>query len=133
MDVETRIYVNNDLDIVIARLQTRELAKKMGFNTADQARISLAASEMARVLAWMTRNKSSEMIISNIQKNDQQGLQVISLVKRDYLPQNNKPNNLDEISVPGRSLVGACRLVDESVIEPHNDQHAQVTLIKWLS
>ncbi len=131
MDVETKIYVNNDLDIVIVRMQTRELAKKMGFSTADQARISLAASEMARVLTWVTR-KSSEMIIRNAQKNGQQGLQVICLVKRDYLPKNNGPNNLDEVSVPGRSFVGACRLVDENIIEPHNDQHALVTLIKWL-
>ncbi len=80
----------------------------------------------------MTRNKSSEMIICNVQKNARQGLQVISLVKHDYLPQNIGSNNLNEVSVPGRSFVGACRLVDENIIEPHNDQHAQVTLIKWL-
>ena len=52
MDTETKIYVNNDLDIVMTRMQVRDMAKKMGFGTADQARISLAASELARVLSW---------------------------------------------------------------------------------
>ena len=47
METETKIYVNNDLDIVMARMQARNVAKEMGFGTVDQARISLAASELA--------------------------------------------------------------------------------------
>jgi len=42
MSAERRVYINNDLDIVTARMQAREMARQVGFGTADQARISLA-------------------------------------------------------------------------------------------
>ena len=44
MNVQRKIYINNDLDVVTARMQAREMARQLGFRTADQARISLAAS-----------------------------------------------------------------------------------------
>ena len=129
METETRIYVNNDLDIVMARMQAREVAKKMGFNTADQARISLAASELARVMSWMTR-EPGEMVISSANKNGHQGLQVVCLVRWEHIP--DMTDGAKESSVPGRSLAGAYRLVDESIVEEENEQQARVTLIKWL-
>ena len=52
MDMETRVYVINDLDVMLARVQARQIAQKLGFNSADQARISLATSELARLLSW---------------------------------------------------------------------------------
>ena len=64
MSTERRIYVNNDLDIVTARLQAREMAKELGFRTADQARISLAVSELARALSW-NNNGPSEIVMSD--------------------------------------------------------------------
>lgn len=67
MSTERKIHVNNDLDIVTARLQAREMAKEMGFGTADQARISLATSELARVLSWNT-DRCSEIVITNARK-----------------------------------------------------------------
>jgi serine/threonine-protein kinase RsbT len=127
MGTERRIYINNDLDIVVARMQARELAKQIGFGTADQARISLAASELARVLTWNT-GQAGELIMSDANQNGQHGLQVICMV------------NLEQISVggeadkttSGRSLAGACQLVDESIVEEQGNNLAQVTLIKWL-
>ena len=49
--ITERIPIKSDLDIVAARLKVREVARDMGFGTIDQARISLAASELARTLA----------------------------------------------------------------------------------
>ena len=62
MDIETKIYINNDLDIVVARMQTRRVAKEMDFSTVDQARISLAASELARLLTWTTTESDIWML-----------------------------------------------------------------------
>ena len=128
MDTETKIFVNNDLDIVMARMQARDIAKKMGFSTADQARISLATSELARVLSWATQ-ESSVMVISNATRNGNQGLQVACLIQREHI---SEENGTSEETVPHRSFVGACRLADESSVEVQDDEQARVTLIKWL-
>ena len=128
MSTETRIYINNDLDIVMARMQARNVAKKMGFSTADQARISLAASELARVLSWAIR-EPGEMIISETTRNGHQGLQVVCLVQLEHISTEGEAAN----APPSRSFAGACKLVDESSVDVQNDQQARVTLIKWLT
>jgi serine/threonine-protein kinase RsbT len=127
MGTERRIYVNNDLDIVVARMQARELAKQIGFGTADQARISLAASELARVLAWNT-GQPGELIMSDANQNGQHGLQVACMVNLEQISVGNEADK----TTSGRSLAGACQLVDESIVEEQGNNLAQVTLIKWL-
>ncbi len=131
MSTERRIYVNNDLDIVTARLQAREMAKELGFRTADQARISLAVSELARALSW-NNNGPSEIVMSDTRQKKNQGLQVACLVDREHTPKGGNSNWANEASAPSRSLAGACQLVDESTFENQNSKQAQVTLIKWL-
>lgn len=131
MNLQRKIYINNDLDVVTARMQAREMAKQLGFRTADQARISLAASELARVLSWNT-NTPGEIIMSDADQNGQQGMQVICRVELKYLTTDNGSKQVSEILQPGHSLAGACQLVDESIVEEQNNQQALITLIKWL-
>jgi serine/threonine-protein kinase RsbT len=131
MNLQRKIYINNDLDVVTARMQAREMAKQLGFRTADQARISLAASELARVLSWNT-NTPGEIIMSDADQNGQQGMQVTCRVELKYLTTDNGSKQLSEISQPGHSLAGACQLVDESIVEEQSNEQALVTLIKWL-
>lgn len=128
MNTARRIYVNNDLDVVMARLQAREMAKQIGFGTADQARISLAASELAKVLSWDT-GQAGEIVMSDTQMNGHQGIQVTCLIKLEYLPQSDATA---EGPASNRNLAGACQLVDESLVEPLNDKQVRVTLMKWL-
>ena len=123
--MERKIYINNDLDVVAARMQARELAKQMGFRTADQARISLAASELAKVLSWNT-DAPGEIIMSDTSQNGYQGFQVVCKVDLRHLSAD------DQSSGPSRSLAGACQLVDESIVEEQDTKLALVTLIKWL-
>lgn len=127
MGTERRIYINNDLDIVVVRMQARELAKQMGFGTADQARISLAASELARVLSWNT-GEAGEIVMSDASQNGQHGLQVACLINVDLISSGDEQGGVGS----NRSLTGACQLVDESIVEEQADNRAQVTLIKWL-
>lgn len=140
MGNERRIYINNDLDIVTARMQAREMAKELGFGTADQARISLAASELARILTWSI-DRSGEIVLSDAKQNGQFGFQIACLIHFNYadLASENvtngslsAPDGAEASSVAGRSLAGACRLVDESIVEEQSDTQAQVKLIKWL-
>jgi serine/threonine-protein kinase RsbT len=130
-----RIIINSDLDIVVARLRAREVAKEIGFGTIDQARISLAAGELARVL---TRNSSSpgEIVISGIHTAGQLGIQVISLSPKGVA---SEPGNLSEIGPTSNAfsdesqLSGAMALVDETLVEDQGEQGTRVTLMKWLS
>ena len=128
---DIRIYINNDMDIVLARVQTREIARKMGFNTADQARVSLAASELARLLSWAKPDKA-EMIISKTTRNGHQGMQVNCQVHPELISGEDCPDETSQAAIPSRIFVGARRLVDESNIDVQNNEQALVTLIKWL-
>ena len=129
---ERRIYINNDLDIVVARMQAREMAKQMGFSTADQARISLAASELARVLSWNT-GQAGEIVMRDADQNGQHGFQVSCLVNLEQITVGGEAGPVpDKTTISGKSLAGACQLVDESIVEEHGDNQAQVILIKWL-
>jgi len=129
MDTKIKIYINNDLDIVMARMQTRGIAKEMGFSTADQARISLAASELARLLAWSS--EPNEMVISNAVRNGSHGLQMVCMVQQAYISESQADGSGEEPNLR-QKLVGACGLVDESSVEVQNDQQVRVTLTKWL-
>jgi serine/threonine-protein kinase RsbT len=132
--MDNTIFVSSDLDVVMARIEARKMAKQMGFNTADQARISLAASELARALSW-NNEAPGEIIFSAASQNGHQGIQVVCYVKREYIEANNNGDSAEpqEISIPNRCLTGARQLVDESFVEEQEDQKAQITLIKWLN
>ena len=128
MNMERKIYINNDLDVVAARMQARELAKQMGFRTADQARISLAASELAKVLSWNT-DVPGEIMMSDTSQNGHLGLQVVCTVELKYLSGADQSNQKSGLN---RNLAGACQLVDESIVEEQDSKRALITLIKWL-
>jgi serine/threonine-protein kinase RsbT len=130
MTKERRIYINNDLDVVVARMQAREMAKEIGFGTADQARISLAASELARVLSWNT-SYSGEIVLASTTRNGQSGIQINCLVTIGDTPISDEA---DEEANDGRfrSIAGARQLVDESVMEAQGNKYTRVILMKWL-
>lgn len=131
MDIKRRICVNSDLDVVTTRMKAREIAKEMGFQTADQARISLATSELARMLSWNT-DTPGEIFISETIANGHRGFQVCCKVQAKYLAVSENAQDSTLASMPHQSLTGARRLVDESVVEPHGDELVLVKLVKWL-
>ena len=131
MSIDSKICVSSDLDVVMARMEARKMAKQMGFSTADQARISLAASELARALSW-NNDTPGEIIFSSASQNGQQGFQVACSIKQEYVSINHE-NSTQEIPIPSRCLAGARDLVDESIVEEQDDQQAQIILIKWLN
>ena len=132
MSTERKIYINNDLDIVMARMQAREMAKHLGFSTADQARISLAASELARLLTGEVDYHPGEMVMSQATKNGHAGMQVVCLIPFRQLPGVNDTLSGEELFQQKQNLAGARQLVDESLLEPYNDKLTRVTLMKWL-
>jgi serine/threonine-protein kinase RsbT len=133
MSTERKVYINNDLDIVTARMQAREIARQMGFGTADQARISLAASELARLLAWTPGQQPREITMSPATRNGHPGIQVACLICFDQIPADSEGNEAEELLKQNHSLEGARQLVDESFIEPQDNNYTRITLVKWLT
>jgi serine/threonine-protein kinase RsbT len=128
-----KIIINNDLDIVVARLRAREVAKEIGFGTIDQARISLAAGELARVL---TKNSTApgEIVISGIHTDGHLGIQVMSVspkVAEDKAQVT--ATSAKATDATNNEISGAMALVDESLVEDQGEQGTRITLMKWLS
>ena len=123
--VSKRIVINNDLDIVTARLRAREVAREMGFGTIDQARISLAASELARILVSGVAS-SGEILISGVNTNEHVGIQVTSIDATE--------SDLSEIGqvktepIEDSALTNAMSLVDESLVEQVGHKRTRITL-----
>jgi hypothetical protein len=65
-------------------------------------------------------------------QNGHQGLWVKCLVNLEHVLTDSALDSVGQPSIPHRSFVGACQLVDESIVEEQNGRQAQVTLIKWL-
>lgn len=134
----TKVSINDESDVIVARMEARQMAKKIGFGTVDQARISLAASELAR-LACATINHSGEIVISNTVENKRQGMQVVCLVdmKSEGVAQSDPLSASSEIMSEQlkfrRGLASVSRLVDESVLDLSESGQASVTLIKWFT
>jgi serine/threonine-protein kinase RsbT len=130
VDTNQRISVHNDLDIIVARLRAREIARTLGFNTIDQARISLAAGELARGLV-KNIGQMGEIIISGVKTEEHLGIQVMGVSKF------NTPTHMETKPLPARShndtLANVLQLVDEGFIEDEGEQETRVTLMKWLS
>jgi serine/threonine-protein kinase RsbT len=128
-----KIIINNDLDIVVARLRAREVAKEIGFGTIDQARISLAAGELARVL---TKNSTApgEIVISGIHTDGHLGIQVMSVSPK--VAENKAQmaaTSTNATDATNNEISGAMALVDESLVEDQGEQGTRITLMKWLS
>lgn len=131
MNIVKRISINSDFDIVAARMQTREVAKQMGFGPADQARISLAASELARFISWRCHHQS-EITLLNVQGDGYSGMHVVCLIDLEYLQNDHKSSQMKDPALPQRSLTGARQLVNESKIEVLDNKLARITLMQWL-
>lgn len=117
-----RIEITDDLDIVTARVEARELAREIGFGVIDQARIATAISELARNVVLYAH--SGEVVLSQIGKpggvgpDGRVGLQIIC---RDYGP---GIQNIQEImnQLPAAASRGRSRSAD-SGLEAHNPTH----------
>lgn len=112
-----KIAVNNELDVISARMQARQMAKRLGFGTTDQARISLATSELARLICAGAQ-LPGEIVMDSMTQEAQGGIRVICYVAPS------DPHSQ-------QSLMSASRLVDESSVESEDSGQTRVTLIKW--
>jgi serine/threonine-protein kinase RsbT len=129
--VTQRIIINTDLDIVTARLRAREVAREIGFGTIDQARISLAASELARILTTKMAIPG-EIVIAGVHTAGHIGIQVTSIDSSDPKLEE-AAGQSSRAPLQDSALSNAIALVDESLVEQVGAKNTRVTLMKWLS
>jgi hypothetical protein len=113
------VVVQEDFDVIVSRSKVRELARRIGMNTADQARISLATSSAARALG-IGRTHYGKITIEDIQRESCLGIRIVCEV-----------DGADGL-VAAEKLADAQAMTDELEIHQLSAESVQVTLIKWV-
>ncbi len=114
------IVVRSALDVVTARMQVREMARRMGLSLTDQARISMATSSLASSMG-LGENGSSEgsIAIECMQNGGRKGLKVIC----------RRIENGE--SSPPAHFVNERWMVDEIKMQQLPPNTLEITLTKW--
>lgn len=131
MSTETRIRIDSENDIIIARLQGREIASRLGFSGVDSTLVATAVSELARnIIEYAERGEVSFSITSH------EGQRGVIIVASDDGP---GIANIDQAMQDGYSsgaglglgLPGVRRLMDEFEIFSDVGRGTTVQVKKW--
>jgi serine/threonine-protein kinase RsbT len=127
-----RIPISSDLDIVAARVQGRDLARDMGFDVIDQARIATAISELARNVVLYAY--SGELLLNRVEPNGRVGLQLVCTDHGPGIENAHEVMRQAHVADAGLSmgLPGARRLMDDFEIASEPGIGTTVTACKWL-
>lgn len=132
MSLQSCVDIKKEWDIVGARQLGRDVAKKVGFGTVDQARIATAISELARnIYLYAGNGKICFEVIDNMGKRGMSilatdtgpGIQDVSLVMEDGYTTSRGL---------GAGLPGVKRLVDNFDLKSEDGQGTEVKAIKWI-
>lgn len=128
---ETRVAIDQEADIVTARLKARELAAHVGFSGSDLTIIATAISEIARNI--VTYADRGEMIFSALQEDGRRGILVVARDSGPGIPDIEQAMR-DGFSTGkslGLGLPGAKRLMDEFEISSEVGKGTTVIMRKW--
>lgn len=128
---ESRVPINSDQDIVLARQKGRALAADAGFSAVDSTLIATAISELARNI--VSYAKCGEITVSALAQNGRRGIMIIASDEGPGIA--DTPQALrDGFSTSGSlglGLPGVRRLMDEFEILSGPGQGTRVTVKKW--
>jgi serine/threonine-protein kinase RsbT len=112
------LTVTKETDVVLLRMQVRDLARALGLALGDQARISLAASSAAKAIGLGSAHHG-QVIIDDCRRDERVGVRVICVDENSQADL--IPNALRE----------ARWMVDELTVETLPSKKVQITLVKW--
>lgn len=132
MENESYVKIRSEWDIVAARQLGRNMAKKLGFGTVDQARITTAISEMARNI-YLYAGKG-EIRIEGIKQMGKSGLKVIAEDEGPGIPDIRKAleDGYSTSGGLGAGLPGVRRLMDGFDITSAPGKGTTIQVVKWL-
>jgi hypothetical protein len=120
MNESQAIKVRNQTDIIEARMRVRTLARTLGLDLFDQARISLATSTLA-IIFGLDRTGQGLITMGKLEREGRVGVKVVLTTAGTSL-HNLTAGVLDD----------AKRMVDELTLETLPSGETQVTLLKWV-
>jgi serine/threonine-protein kinase RsbT len=128
---ESRLPIQSDLDIVVARQRGRALAQRLGFSDSSLTMIATAISELARNILLYA--KRGEMTVGVVEDN---GLKGITVVAKDEGPGIRDVDRAMEVGYStsgslGLGLPGVRRLMDEFEIVSRPGRGTTITARKW--
>ena len=109
------IPINNEVDIINVRQQTRQMAKDAGLPIIDQARISLAVSSVAHLIR-LGSGFRGQIVLNRIVEHNRSGVQVIWMIGPDSeieteileLKNSKMTMMVDEMDIQVSAEVGTC-------------------------
>ncbi|MDS9472184.1 anti-sigma regulatory factor [Sporosarcina pasteurii] len=132
MEYRSSVDIYTEWDIVAARQLGRNEAKKLGFGTVDQARITTAISELARNIYLYAGKGKIE--ITCIHKDDTTGISIIASDEGPGIPDVRKvmDDGFTTSGGLGAGMPGVRRLMDEFNIVTKRGVGTTITAIKWI-
>ena len=129
-DVEVRVPIRADSDVVAARQGARELAGRVGFSRTDLTVIATAVSEVARNIV---RFAGSGEIAVELLEQPRPGVRVVA---RDAGPgiadvERALTDGFSTYHGLGLGLPGCRRLMDEFAVVSEEGRGTTVTMTKW--
>lgn len=132
MEYRSSVDIYTEWDIVAARQLGRNEAKKIGFGTVDQARITTAISELARNIYLYAGKGRIE--ITSICKGSIQGISIVASDEGPGISDVRKvmDDGFTTSGGLGAGMPGVRRLMDEFTIVTKKGVGTTITAIKWV-
>jgi serine/threonine-protein kinase RsbT len=132
MTETVQVKVAAEAHVYVAAHQLKALARKMGFNEADQIRIETVTSELARNIFLYAGEGAIKVQV--VTKGKRRGLKIEAL---DHGPgiadiEQAMKDGYTTSGGLGSGLGGAKRMMDEFHIESAPGWGTRITAIKWL-
>ncbi len=132
MEYRSSVDIHSEWDIVAARQLGRNEAKKSGFGTVDQARITTAISELARNIYLYAGKGKIE-----IERHTGNGISGITIIASDSgpgIPDIRKvmEDGFSTSGGLGAGMPGVKRLMDEFKVDTEAGVGTIITATKWL-
>lgn len=126
------VTVSNHVNALMAAEQAKDLAKKMGFSDADQAKVAIVTSELARNIMVHAQGKG-RIVIKPITEAGKVGVMVMAEDKGPGIADVEKALQEGNSSKTGLGigLGGAKRLMDEFKVDTRVGEGTIVTAKKW--
>jgi serine/threonine-protein kinase RsbT len=121
LDLETRVFVNSDIDVVLAREKGRALATTLEFSASEATLIATVISELARHI--VLNAGQGEILIKRLEHGERAGVSVEARDEGPWAP------DLDDRL--GLGLPGVRRVMDDFEIASEAGQGTRVTVRKW--
>jgi serine/threonine-protein kinase RsbT len=132
MIIQSCVSIKKEWDIVAARQQGRNVAKKLGFGTVDQARIATAISELARNIYLYAGN--GQICIDEVNENGRFGISIRAIDDGPGIKDIRKvmEDGYSTSGGLGAGLPGVKRLMDNFTINSTEGEGTIVYAVKWL-